>query len=110
MTTQSFNESTAECPECGYKAPKQQIENMGECERCSLDGQQNTQNQTKGKNRNPDTNLVDRYKLNTWKSMETIEAFLSGDVEKEEWIHLAEDKDNAPQYLIEHAYQSTYKD
>lgn len=42
--------------------------------------------------------------------METIEAFLSGDVEKGEWIHLAED--NAPQYLIEHeeAYQSTYKD
>lgn len=42
--------------------------------------------------------------------METIEAFLSGDVEKGEWIHLAEDKDTAPQYLIEHAYQSTYKD
>jgi hypothetical protein len=44
--------------------------------------------------------------------METIEAFLSADVEKGEWIHLAEDKDKAPQYLIEHqeAYQSTYKD
>jgi len=38
--------------------------------------------------------------------MKTIEAFLSGEKE-EEWIHLAEDVETAPQYLIDHENQRT---
>jgi protoporphyrinogen oxidase len=33
--------------------------------------------------------------------MDTIEAFLSGE-NTDEWLHLADDIDNAPQYLIQH--------
>lgn len=38
--------------------------------------------------------------------MRTIEAFLSGE-KKEEWLHLAEDIETAPQYLIEHENRIT---
>lgn len=50
------------CPNCGLHAPKRQIENLGMCERCKMEG--NIQIET-GEILNPETNLVDKWKLKT---------------------------------------------
>jgi len=39
--------------------------------------------------------------------MNTIEAFLSGDKEEGVWLHLAEDVETAPDYLIQHEQNRT---
>lgn len=60
----SYEDITAqvECPECENKAPKRQIQNMDMCERCSMEGKIKTDD---GKTRDPENNLIDRYKMNT---------------------------------------------
>ena len=50
------------CPECGIHAPKRQIKNLGKCERCSIESGEVKVN---GEKLNPETNLVDKWKLNT---------------------------------------------
>lgn len=54
--------ATEQCPECENKAPKRQIDNIGMCERCSMEGKIKTDD---GKTRDPENNLLDRYKMNT---------------------------------------------
>lgn len=51
-----------ECPQCENKAPKRQIDNIGICERCSMEGKVKTKD---GTFRNPEHNLVDKWKLET---------------------------------------------
>lgn len=55
-------EKQVECPECEYKAPKRQIDNMGICERCNMEGKVKTKD---GTLRNPENNLVDKWKMET---------------------------------------------
>jgi len=50
------------CPECGLHAPKRQIENLGKCERCSIESGEVKVN---GEKLNPEKNLVDKWKLET---------------------------------------------
>jgi len=50
------------CPECGIHAPKRQIENLGMCERCSMDGKVKT---STGETLDVENNLIDRWKFKT---------------------------------------------
>lgn len=49
------------CPECGIHAPKKQIENLGMCERCSMDGKV----KLNGETLNPENNILDKWKFRT---------------------------------------------
>jgi len=50
------------CPECGLHAPKRQVENLGKCERCSMESGEVELN---GEKLNPETNVIDKWKLAT---------------------------------------------
>jgi len=56
------------CPECGLLAPERQIENLGMCERCSMEGKVKT---TEGKILNPKQNLLHKWKTETPNAQKT---------------------------------------
>lgn len=50
------------CPECGIHAPKKQIENLGMCERCSMEGKVSI---SETETLDTENNLIDKWKYQT---------------------------------------------
>jgi len=50
------------CPECGLHAPKRQVDNLGMCERCSMDGKVKIDT---GETLDTENNLIDKWKYRT---------------------------------------------
>jgi ribosomal protein L37AE/L43A len=59
--TDPFDTEGVECPECGVEAPKRQVQNIGVCEKCSIDGVVNPD--SAGETMNPETNVIDKWKM-----------------------------------------------
>jgi ribosomal protein L37AE/L43A len=57
-----MSDESKECPECKVLAPKKQVENIGVCENCYLEGVRATNN---GDTLNPEINLIDKWKTET---------------------------------------------
>lgn len=65
MTGQKHYELVNEekvCPECGIHSPKRQVDNLGMCERCSMDGKVKTKT---GETLDIKNNLIDKWKYRT---------------------------------------------